>query len=330
MEVVDETGDPGATPAPDTLEPPPGSGMPNDDQGQGDSGADPAAAAAKTVKLPSSIKPPKPAAPGNPSRFQGRISELVAQRKAEQARAESAEAALSRLTSTTSGKGDTPGKGVTPKTGAAALNPDDFDTYPEYIAAFTKEIISEQQAATRSQAAAESHATHMNERHESFKEESAPFVEAYGDSFWADITDPTLPISEVMSDAVLELDGGLGPLTMLYLASHRVEAANINKMNPMRAVVEIGKIASRLDYEMKHGELAPQNTGIDGETQQISAVPTVPEVPRRPVPTAVPVLRGQTPADLGGDPSDKEDIKTWVQKEASRMRRANPHARFYS
>lgn len=325
----------------DVLEPPAGSAMPTEDttekEGKGaeekaeEKADEKAGDDKKVVKLPASVKAPKPVTPGGSSRFQGRISELVSQRKEADARAAALEVTLQKFRGSSSDTpGVTPGKGVAK--GAEGLNPDDYPTYGDYIKDLAKQTVAQEREAHQSQAAAASHARHQAERHQTFKGDAAPFEEAYGDGFWEAITDPSLPITEIMSDAVLELSDGLGPLTMLYLASHKDESAKICRMNPMAAVVQIGRIASRLHYEMEHGEAAPANIeGSAGDVQaEPAAVIAATQAPRRPSPTVVPILRGQTPADLSGEPSDKDDMKTWVQKEAARMRRTNPQARFYA
>jgi hypothetical protein len=325
-EVVPAAGSTG----PAVLEPPPGSGVPQD--------TDPApaptpapASPAPTVKLPPSIKPPVKK-PGGSGRFQERISDLVSQRDSERRENASLRERMSRMKPV-----DRPGEGpVTGKAGTAlttrgegVLHPDDFETYQDYIQALVDKTVEQREQAGNSARENKAQEDHKAERTAIFNAQAAPLAEEYGDGFWDAITDPTLPISEAMADAVMELDE-LGPFIMLYLAAHKDEAAKVARMNPRAATVAIGKLAAKLDFEIRQGATPAEAVeAVDGGGGTPAQAPTaVAQPPAAPRPTPVPTPRGTVPA-LSTDPSDKDSVDVWLQKETDRMRRRNPNGQFY-
>lgn len=324
MPPEDEAVDTGAAPATvvDEITPPPGAGMPTDDGGD----APPAKPAKETSKtaLPASVKAPVKG--DGTSRFNERISTLVQQRKESNERAERAEAELTRMRTGAKPNTDGSTNAAASKPGDGELNPDNFDTYPEYIKALTEATIAKAAASKESADSKAAYERYTGERKTSFNEQAAPFAAEYGDGFWEAISDPNLPVSEIMYHAVLELSDGLGPLTMLYLAGNKQEAAKIAAMNPMAATVQIGRIAARLDHEMKSGSSAGPETVPQNPNLSVAS----PQAPTRPVPKVIPDMRGGTVTDVSSDPSDKDDMATWVAKEAARMRgKYGPNAKFY-
>ena len=265
-----------------------------------------------TVKLPPSIKPPV-----KTGRFQERISDLVSQRDLSKREADQLRDQLSRMQGMT--KPGDPAK-ATPVDGA--LNPEDFQTYAEYVRALTEQTMDLREKASQSKQSERAYEEHRKERSDAFNDHAAPLAQQYGDGFWDAITDPSLKISEAMADAVMELDN-LGPYTMLYLAAHRDEASKISKMNPRAATVAIGRLAAQLDYEIKGGGQAgtADASSVGAETQT-----TQPQVIR---PTPVPTPRGSSPSLNATAPNDKDSVDEWLRKETDRLRRINPNARFY-
>lgn len=274
------------------------------------------------IKLPESIKGKIPAKTG---RFQERISDLVAQRNNAEREAAQLRDQVSRMT-TPPKKGD----GTAPAKGEKEddLNPEDFDTYADFVKELTLRTMTKQKEADKSAEGREAYARHQQERHANFNEKAAPFIAEY-EGFMDAITDPNLPISEAMADAVLELDD-MGPYLMLYLAANRDKAAAIAKMNPRAATMAIGRLAAQLDYEIKGGTGTVEG-GTDTKTGEQPPQTTTPVAPQvtAPKPTVVPIPRGSTPASLDGSPEDKDDVDTWLRKETDRLRRQNPNARFY-
>ena len=305
------------------IEPPAGMGIPIDtpasapvDKKVDDKGVAPPAEPSK-VKLPSSIKPPT-----KTGRFQQRISDLVGQRDSAITEASQLRERLSKMTTVPKAGG---GEKIAdkPAVNGDVLNPEDFPTYGEYITALVSKTMDQREEASRSRQANAAYENHKEERMAAFNEQAAPLAQEY-DGFWDAITDPTLPISEAMADAVLELDE-LGPYTMLYLAAHKDESAKVARMNPRAATIAIGRLAMRLAMELQQGgEGAPADQGGGVDTQ-----PTPPaRVPQAPKPSSVPVPRGSVPA-LNNEPNDKDDVDTWLRKETDRLRRINPNGRFY-
>lgn len=313
-----DTGTPAAVAEPEPTPAPESTNVPD----QSTSTLAPAAAAGEgkgKIKLPASIKPPVKS-----GRFQARISDLVAQRDTERREKDQLREQLSRM----QGIPKKMGTYATPSApGAAAagdeatLSPEDFGTYAEYVTALVTKTIEQKTAAEKSQRANDAYQTYRDEKLAEFNEKAAPLVEEYGDGFWDTITDPDLPITEAMADAVMEL-GDMGPYTMLYLAANKDKALLIAKMNPRAATIAIGRLASNLDYEIKHGG------GAAPAVDDISAAAAAPGAPPIPKPSVIPVPRGSAPS-LDTAPSDKDSVDEWLRKETDRLRRINPNAKFY-
>lgn len=291
----------------------------------------------KVVKLPSSITPPsKPT-----GRFQARISDLVAQRDTVERENAQLRERLSRMGAIPRTEQPAPGsKTPTPAPQAGTgdtLNPEDFATYGEYVKALVESTLKGREESEKSAKAKAAFEEHRASRLASFNEQAAPLAAEYGEGFWDAITDPNLPISEAMADAVLELDE-LAPYTMLWLSAHKKEAAKMAQLNPRAATLAIGRLAAQLDYEIKNGG---GNTSIEeaanGEGVQVnSSTPTgqqpqqIPaQQPVVPKPTPVPSIRGSAPSTLEDGPSDKDTVEEWLAKETIRMRKKDPNAKFY-
>ena len=279
---------------------------------------------ASTVKLPDSLKPPQ-----KTGRFQQRISDLVQSRKTIEEENRQLKEQLSHLDSANRpGTTKPKPKAADPK---AALNPDQFETYGEYIQALVDRTIEARQEAEQSKRSEQTYEAYRKEKQTEFETNCQPLAESYGEGFWDAITDPTLPVTEPMADAIMEL-GDMAPYVMLWLAANRGKAAELAKQNPRQTTIGIGRLAARLSAELEHGQ---GQTPPAQEPAQETTSPTFPftrsaSAPTAPRPTPVPTPRGSTPANaLDSAPSDKDDIATWLQKETNRIRRTNPNARFY-
>jgi len=276
------------------------------------------------VKLPSSIKPPVKS-----GRFQARISDLVSQRDTVERENAQLRERLSRMGAIPRTESDETAPGATtanPKPPASdALNPEDFPTYGEYVKAMVEQTLKHKEESEQSIKAKAQFEEYRKERISTFNKEAEPLAAEYGDGFWDAITDPSLPISEAMADAVLELDA-LGPFTMLYLAAHKDEAARISKLNPRSATIAIGRLAAQLDYEIKQAEGGETISNGGGNVTPSIAPNTAQPAPR---PTPVPSIRGSAPTSLDNAPNDKDSVEEWLRKETDRLRRQNPNARFY-
>lgn len=283
----------------------------------------------KVIKLPPSIKPP-----AKTGRFQARISDLVGQRDMVERENAQLRERLSRMgaiprTEQPAQVGKVAAANFEAPAGDA-LNPEDFQTYGEYVKAMVEQTLRSKEESEKSSKAKAMFEEHRQERLSSFNEQAAPLAAEYGDGFWDSITDPSLPISEAMADAVLELDA-LGPYTMLYLAAHKDEAARISKLNPRAATIAIGRLAAQLDFEIKQtGEVAGEGESASqvNNLTPTNAAPSQVQ-PQAPKPTPVPSIRGSAPTSLDNAPNDKDSVEEWLRKETDRLRRQNPNAKFY-
>lgn len=258
------------------------------------------------------------------SRFQQRIGELVGERdRAAQENRELRER-LSRLESGGNGamRGRQPAAAAAvDPTATPTLNPEDFDTYGQYVEALVKQTLALNAKEQESKAGETAVLQHRQSRLDAFNEAAAPLIEQHGEAFMEAITSPDLPITEAMADAVLELEE-IGPFVMLYLASHPTEALKMSRMNPRAATVAIGRLASRLDYEIRQGgdgATVAAGEGTAGASE--GGVPAASTQPTKPAPTAIPAPRGGSPAQLDATPSDKMDTRTWMLAEAERLRK---------
>ncbi len=267
------------------------------------------------ITLPASIKPPT-----KTGRFQERISDLVGQRDASKREADSLREQLARVQQAKPSTAQ-PGTPLSTPSTDGTLNPEDFNTYGEYVAALVEQTLARKSASEKTQQSRNDYEAHKQERMASFNEHAAPLAQQYGEGFWDTITDPALPITEAMADAVMELDQ-LGPYTMLYLAAHRDEAKRIAQLNPRAATIAIGRLAAQLDQEIKQGGAS---TPADVPGMPPNALAPLGGLVR---PTLVPVPRGSSP-DLTTAPNDKDTVDEWLRKETDRLRRINPNARFY-
>lgn len=297
-------------PAPDATEGP---------EGGEKKAAEPAGRGA--IKLPASMKLQKPQKPTG--RFQARISDLVGQRDQATEEARRLREQLSKMQGIPRG-GDGTDDSAAAADPNAPLSPDDFNTYGEYVEALVQRTMESREKARGSERAEQAYAQYRQEKLDLFNERAVPIAEQFGEGFWDAITDPALPITEAMADAILELDD-LGPYTMLWLAVHRDEALRLAKMNPRQATIAVGRLAARLDQEIKAG--VGTEAGAEPAADTSPAAPATP-TPGAPRPTLVPVPRGSAPA-TDAAPSDKDSIEEWLRKETDRMRRINPNAKFY-
>lgn len=257
--------------------------------------------------LPGGIKP-------KGSRFNDRISDLVQQRRERDARIEQLVAENQSLRGGQPAGGGQPGQRGDGLTGgdATKLSPEQFETYGDYVQALVQQTIDSSFQKHRSR---ESHETLQNyraERMTSFEAACEPLRSEYGEDFDAAITDPTLPVTDVMADAILECENG--PDVMLFLAANRNEAAKIAGLNPRAATVAIGRIAAKIAASQGN---VPQQSGGTG-AQPVPGTPAA-AAPARPAPSPVPQVRGGTP-QANAIPKDHMSTNEWLDAERARLR----------
>lgn len=257
------------------------------------------------LKVPENLKPKA----NDQERFKGRISELVHSRKALEEEARQLRNELALL------KGGKQESQPTRTNTDSPPNPDEFDKYQDYVDALVDYKVSQREKTQRQQQSEESYRQYQHEKRQEFEQHAAEIVSQVPE-FWDAVTDPSLPVTDAMAEAVMEL-GPLAPYTMLWLASNRQEAMKMSKLPPRAATIAIGKLAVQLERDLS-------DAGTDHST---SSAPAAPQFQPKPVPQ----IRGGSPGNLNDGPSDKDDARTWMIKEAERQRKkfGNQNLRVY-
>lgn len=266
---------------------------------------------AKAVKLPESIKPPKPR---DEKDINGRFLDLS--RSHEELRREYRRIQEEVQQLRNGGQKQEPQKpGQAQEKPVSRLKPEDFKTWEEYDAAAANDVYEQRKQQELEQQKAQAIDHYYAEKRSEFEGHAKAIIEAVPD-FWEVISNPQVPMTNPMANAVIEL-GEMGPVTALYLATNPNEAFAIAKMSPLQGTIAIGKIAARLEQEFKQANEAP--------------APAQPNTPQAPRPRAVPDVRGGSPGDsLDDRPKDTDPIDVWERKEAARMRKQDPRAKFWS
>lgn len=127
---------------------------------------------------------------------------------------------------------------------------------------------------------------------EAFQERAEKAVERYAD-FHAVVGNPNLPINEGMAEFIGESEHG--PDIAYYLGKNVHKAAQIAQMSPVKAARELAKIESELASKPK-------------------AQPSKAPDPINPV-------GSRSKASSSPNPSDEDDIETWMRKERERQGR---------
>lgn len=279
-------------------------GQPRNDKGQFAPKSD--GTEVKPVKLPESIKLPKP---HDEKDINGRFHDLSRSHEELRRELRQAREELQQLRAPRTAE---PAKQEPIPKPASKLNPEDFQTYDEYMQATVAEAIKGEQAKRDAESKQQQEARYYQEKRAEFENHAQAIVQAVPD-FWEVISSPQVPMTNPMAHAVIEL-GEMGPVTALYLASKPDEAFSIAKMAPLQASIAIGKIAARLEQEFKQANSDPEQSN------------TLPS----PRPRAVPDVRGSSPGELDDQPNEKDSTEEWLKKETLRMRKANPTAKFWS
>lgn len=87
---------------------------------------------------------------------------------------------------------------------------------------------------------------------ELFKERAMALTERYPDIQDKVFKDPTLPMSPVMADTLMESEKG--PEVAYYLSSHREEAQRIKEMSPLVAAAALGRLEAKLSLPQPRTE----------------------------------------------------------------------------
>lgn len=284
-------------------------GQPRNDKGQFAPKAD--GTEVKPVKLPESIKPPKPR---DEKDINGRFHDLSRSHEELRRELRQAREELQRLQG---GKQQEPQKAAAqPAPPESRIKPEDFQTYDEYVKAMVNDSIEQKKTSVEETMRRQALEDYKRTKQEEFEGHAKAILQEVP-QFWEIISDNRLPMTEPMGNAVMEL-GEMGPLTALYLASNPQDAFTISKMPPLQATIAIGKIAAKLEQEYKQ---------VNSSQGQPSAQQSAPAQPR---PRAVPDVRGGSPGEMDDQPNEKDSTEEWLRKETMRMRKVNPTAKFWS
>jgi len=250
-----------------------------------DTGAQPAGEqAASGSEPPAEGQPgegePKPKPKGG---FQRRIDELT--RTNHELRRQSQEL-LDRFERVMQGQPGQPGK---PAQGDAEPNPENFQTMGEYVNA-----VAEQRAKAAVKAYAEEQSTKQAQasEREAFGKAMTKFNEGVDkargefEDFDEVAFESQYPVNEAMYRAIISSDQG--PKLAYYFGKNPAEAARIANLDPLNAILEVGRLESRIS--------APA-----------SKVPVASKAPEPIVPVS-----GGKAADAA--PRDNDDMKSWMAK----------------
>lgn len=174
--------------------------------------------------------------------FQRRIDKLNARYSAAQAEAEHWKSmALKGAGDKVPEKVDEPKKSVDP---AGKPNPDTFDTHAEYVEALTDWKIEQRVKAAKEEAAKTQLMTEQEKLIKAHTERVKSFAEKTDD--FNDVLESVddVPVSPTIRELLISSDNG--PELMYELAKTREEFERINKLSPLAAARELGKIESRL------------------------------------------------------------------------------------
>lgn len=179
--------------------------------------------------------------------------------------------------------------------GKPTLEQFEFDQ-ERYIDALADWKLSEATKAAEAKRKEDEGKSAAAKRRAAFDERAAKYAADKAD-YQALISDPTLPVSQAMAEAILDADED-GPALLYHLAQNRDEAARIFNLPERQAALALGRIVAKL-----------------------SAAPSVeaPQIPTAPKP--VPVVKPSAPVERGL--SDELPVKEWLarrNKEAAKKR----------
>lgn len=179
--------------------------------------------------------------------------------------------------------------------GKPTLEQFEFDQ-ERYIDALAEWKLNEATKAAEAKRKEDESKSAAAKRRAAFDERAAKYAADKAD-YHALISDPTLPVSQAMAEAILDADED-GPALLYHLAQNRDEAARIFNLPERQAALALGRIVAKLSA-------APPV-----ETPQITAAPK-----------PVPVVKPTAPVD--GGLSDEMPVKEWLarrNKEAAKKR----------
>lgn len=171
--------------------------------------------------------------------------------------------------------------------GKPTLEQFEFDQ-ERYIDALAEWKLNEATKAAEAKRKEDESKTAAAKRRAAFDEKAAKYAADKAD-YHALISDPTLPVSQAMAEAILDAEDD-GPALLYHLAQNRDEAARIFNLPERQAALALGRIVAKL-----------------------SAPPPPVETPQIPAaPKPVPVVKPTAPVDRGL--SDEMSVKEWLAR----------------
>lgn len=176
---------------------------------------------------------------------------------------------------------------------------DDFDDYDEYIDALTDWKIEQRTGGKEQKQETKAPQRPPQEAvpPKGAEDFTARGLDVYGDDFNEAMSDPSLPVTEVMRDVMLEVEQGTD--LYMYLYDNPSEAGRISNLSPSGQVRELDKLADKVrDYAADDEKPAQKPT-----KRKASKAPEPPNYERG---------GGEGPAKTDLDEID--DINEWMTR----------------
>ena len=226
------------------------------------------------------VESDEPGSKSDKTGFQKRIDQLTYERrKAEQER----DRVLSLLEKTIPNKEKEP----------EIKEPTEFKDIEEYTDYLVEKKLEEKINAFNQKAQADSIRAKLEENVANFKTRTEKFASEHED-FYEKVNDPSLVVSDSMTDALIEAENG--PAIAYWLAENPTELAKINKMSQFNQVMALG----RIDAQFSAGSTTAKKTSS--------------------APAPIKPLKGG--ANISDGPTDKDTIEVWMAKERARLKKA--------
>jgi hypothetical protein len=227
------------------------------------------------------VESDEPGSKSDKTAIQKRIDQLTYERrKAEQER----DRVLTLLEKTIPGKEKEP----------EVKEPTEFKDIEEYTDYLVEKKLAEKINQANQKAQKDAVQARLEENVANFKTRTEKFAVEHED-FYDKVNDPSLRVSDAMTDALIEAENG--PAIAYWLAENPAELAKINQMSEFNQVMALGRIDAKF------------SSGSTDVAKKGSSAPA----PIKP-------LKGG--ASMEDGPSDKDDIKTWMAKETARLKKA--------
>jgi hypothetical protein len=222
--------------------------------------------------------------------IQRRIRELVEERNAERAeRQRLTERLLQR---------EAPQQSTTSQAQEGPPTLDKFDTYEKYVAAYArweaKQVIAEERAAQERQTQETKYRDMISSQQKQVMAQQTQLqtviegAERKYPDFYDKVFNPSLPVTPVIGQAMLESD--VGADVMYHLATHPAELERIAKLSPTSQLREFGKLELTL---AKQASTAPAPlAGLSGKSTAAT-----------------------------DKPSEKDDMAAWIAKRSKQVHR---------